>query len=171
MKKIILVIAAAIGLQACASTLTMNPLPKNGQKEIYDSGVGTIISEKKGSVVALRPSASRYESTQRPQVILSVLNNTSKPFDISTSNIRVFVDGEPTKVFTYEELVAEVKRKQTMLAIAAGLSAVADGVNAANAGYSRQTGTVSVYGNGGSCRTTGAGRSKRTSSSEFRIYK
>ncbi|WP_153042352.1 hypothetical protein [Pseudovibrio sp. W64] len=82
-------------------------------------------------------------------ILGSVFNRSDSEFHISPQNIKVLVDGKPTKVRTYEELVAEVKRKQTIQAVAAALSGVADGINAANAGYTYHRGSTSVYGNSG----------------------
>mgnify|MGYP001237929570 CR=1 FL=1 len=149
MKKIALLIAFTAGLQACALTLSMNPVPLEGQKEIYNSGVATVISKKKNTIVALRPASSSYDSTQRPEIIVSVFNRSDKEFNISPQNIKVLVDGKPTKVRTYEDLVAEVKRKQTIQTVAAILSGVADGINAENAGYTYHNGSTTVYGNRG----------------------
>jgi hypothetical protein len=55
------------------------------------------------------------------------------------------------KVFSYDELVAEEKKRQTWAAVAAALQGVSDSMNAANAGYSHTYGTYSgsAYSNTG----------------------
>ncbi|QUS55790.1 hypothetical protein [Pseudovibrio brasiliensis] len=149
MKKSALLFLFSLGLQACASTLSMSPKLQEGQKEVYDSGVATVISKKQNTIVALRPATSTYESTQRPEMIVSVFNRSAKEFNISTQNVKVLVDGKPAKIRTYEELVADVKRQQTMQAIAAAFAGAADSINAANSGYTYHSGSTSVYGNNG----------------------
>jgi len=47
------------------------------------------------------------------------------------------------KVFSYDELVAEEKKRQAWAAVAAALQGAADSMNAANAGYSNTYGTYS----------------------------
>ncbi|ARM30715.1 hypothetical protein [Prosthecochloris sp. HL-130-GSB] len=145
MKKLLsITILGLLLLQGCASTLQLDPQAYDGQEMIYQEGVEAIMSQKK-ALVAIRPEAITYSSEDRPTIVITVQNGTMKPFDFSTENVQVFVDGEPHKVFTYDELVSEVKRKQTWSAIAAALSGVARSMNAANAGYTYNSGTLNAY--------------------------
>lgn len=137
-------------LQGCATTLSLNPIAIEGQKEIYQEGTKTLISPKK-SLVAIRPSTNTYQSVQRPVLVVSVLNGTDKPFNFSTEDIEVYVDNNPLKVFTYDELVAEVEKQRAFAAFAVALGGVAQSINAANSGYTYHSGTYnsSYYSNYG----------------------
>ena len=144
MKKVLITLALSVLIVGCASTFKIDPQALEGQQEIYQDGVEAVLSPKI-SVVAIRPSTSTYTSDGRPKIIVSVLNGTDKPFNFSTENIRVNLDGEPHKVFTYDELVEEVKREQVWAAVAAALGGIADSMNAANAGHTYNSGTTNVY--------------------------
>jgi len=150
MKKTIAAICLAVLLGGCVSTLTLQPTVLDGQQRIYQQGIESVISTKK-VVVAIRPSSSTFKSQARPTVIISVFNRTDEPFDLSTEDIEAFADGHPLKVFTYEELTAEIKSRQAWAAVAAALNGAAQSMNAANAGYRYQSGTFngSVYGSNG----------------------
>ena len=124
MINLIALIVFAVLLQGCASTLKLDPKALNGQKEIYQEGVEAIISVKK-TLVAIRPSSDTYSSENRPTIVVSVFNGTAEPFNLSTEDIHVSVDGQPLKVFTYNELVAEIKHKQKWDAIAVALGGAA----------------------------------------------
>jgi hypothetical protein len=91
------------------STLKLVPRALNGQQKIYQEGVEAVISRKKARV-SVRPSADTYSSERRPTIVVSVYG-TEKPFDFSTEDIKVFVDGNPHRVFTYDELAAEINER------------------------------------------------------------
>lgn len=150
MRKIVSVFILISFLQGCATTLRLNPVAINGQQEIFQEGTKTLISAK-NSLVAIRPSTNTYQSVERPTLVVSVSNGTEKPFNFSTEDMEVYVDNNPVKVFTYDELVAEVKKRQAHAAFAAALSGVAQSINAANAGYTYHSGTYnsSYYSNYG----------------------
>lgn len=144
MNKILMLAIFALFLQGCASTLKLDPQALDGQQEVYQEGVEAIISPKK-ALVAIRPSANTYSSEGRPTIVVTVLNGTDESFNFSTEDMQVFVDEAPHKVFTYDELVAEVKRKQAWAAFAAALNGAAQSMNAANAGYTYNSGSYNAY--------------------------
>lgn len=150
MKNLLTIAILGILLQGCASTLKLDPRALDGQQEVYQEGVEAIISSKK-ALVAIRPSANTYSSEIRPTIVVTVLNGTEETFNFSTEDVHVFVDGVPHKVFTYDELVAEVKRQQAWAAFAAALNGAAQSMNAANAGYTHNSGSynASAYDNYG----------------------
>lgn len=150
MKKVLGIIIALLALQGCTSTLAIKPIPQEGQYQVYKEGVEAVLSDK-NALVAIRPSSSTYNSSERPTIVISVLNKTNEPFNFSTDNVHAYLDGEPLRVFTYEELAAEVKKAQAWAAVAAALNGMAQSMNAANAGYTYQSGSfnASAYGNNG----------------------
>jgi hypothetical protein len=137
-------------LSGCASTLKLDPVASEDQQEVFQEGTEMVISSK-SSVVAMRPSTNTYTSTLRPTLVVSVFNHTDEPHVFSTENIEVFVNGDPVKVFTYDELVAEIKQQQASAALVAALNGAAQSMNAANAGKTYHSGSYnsSYYGNSG----------------------
>lgn len=109
-------------LQGCAATSTfkLDPRTLGDQHKALQDGVEAIISTRK-ALVAVRPGAETYASESRPTLAVTVLNGAEEPFDFSTEDIRVFVDGKPHKVFSCDELVAEAKRLRGGATIAAAL--------------------------------------------------
>lgn len=146
MNKLLSITILGLFLQGCASTLQLDPEALDGQEQVYQEGVEAIISPKK-ALVAIRPQAKTYSSEDRPIIVITVLNGTQEPFDFSTEDVHVFLDGEPHKVFTYDELVAEIKREKTWAAIAVAISGAAQSMNAANAGYTYNSFTADKSGN------------------------
>jgi hypothetical protein len=112
MKNIIFSFVLCLLIQGCASTLTLkfDPQALNGQEEISQEGAEAVISQKKARVT-IRPSAATYSSESRPTIVVSVYG-TEEPFDFSTEDIQVFVDHNPHRVFTYDELVADIKEQE-----------------------------------------------------------
>ncbi len=149
MKKLFILMLAIGALQGCATTLKLDPVASGEQKEIFQGGTETLISAKQ-SLVAIRPSANSYQSVQRPSLVVSVTNGTDEQYNFGPENISASVNGQSVKVFTYDELVAEVKRRQAWAAVAAALNGAAQSMNAANAGYTYNSGTYnsSYYGSG-----------------------
>ncbi|MCG8345822.1 MAG: hypothetical protein MI685_11795 [Chlorobiales bacterium] len=115
MKILLAVMIVGLLLQGCATTkiLTLEPQALDGQQKVIQEGREAIFSPKK-ALVTIRPGANTYSSDGRPKFVVTVVNSTEEPFDFSTEDIQVFVDGEPHKVFTYDELVADVKREQPL---------------------------------------------------------
>lgn len=150
MHKIVITFILISLLYGCATTLRFDPIALEGQQELYQEGTKTLISPKK-SLVAIRPSTNTYQSNQYPTLVVSVLNGTEKPYNFSTEDIEVDVNNKPIKVFTYDELVAEVKKQRAFAAFAIALSGAAQSMNAASSGYTYHSGTYnsSYYSNYG----------------------
>jgi hypothetical protein len=113
MKNIIFTFVLCLFIQGNVSaetTMKLVPQVLKGQKIITQEDAEAIISHKKSSV-ALRPPPDGYSSEGRPMILVSVYG-TKKSFDFSTEDIQVFVDGNPHRVFTYDELVEETKQRQ-----------------------------------------------------------
>jgi hypothetical protein len=144
MKKLFVLMLAISALQGCSTTLKLDPVTSGEQKEIFQGGTRTLISAKK-SLVTIRPSANSYQSEQRPSLVVSVTNGTDESYNFSPNNISASVNGQSVKVFTYEELVAEVNRKQAWAVVAAALAGAAQSYSAANSGYTYNS---SYYGSG-----------------------
>ena len=135
-------------IQGCATTLQLQPVSSNDQKTYYEEGQEVVISPEK-YIVAVKPATISYTSEQRPTFVVSVFNPTSDPIVFSTENIKASLGDQVLKVFTYEELVTEVKKHRTLAAFAVALSGAVQSYNASRAGYQYQSGTVNTnyYGN------------------------
>ena len=127
-------------LQGCATPLQFSPQAAEDQQLIYQQDVQTLLSSKK-ALVGLRTLTSRYRSNERPTLVVSVLNGTEQPFDFSTDDVRVLVDGQPLKVFSYDELVAEAESDKVWAATATVIGGAAQGLGAAYSGYGYQSGS------------------------------
>jgi hypothetical protein len=112
MKKIIFTFVLCLLIQGCAPTLTykLDPQVLNGQEQISQEGTKAVISQKKARV-AIRPLTDTYSLEDRPAFVISVYA-TEEPFNFSTENIQVFVDDNRHRVFTYDELVADIKEQE-----------------------------------------------------------
>jgi hypothetical protein len=156
MRKIfrIAILLLTVGIQGCATYGKISSIPSEGQKSIFKDGRNTLLSIKQNTV-AIAPKNETVTSGQRGDFVIAVNNGTSQDILFSTENITASVNknGQLTilKVFSYDELVAEEKRRQTWAAVAAALQGVSDSMNASNAGYSHTYGTYSgsTYTNNG----------------------
>jgi hypothetical protein len=114
MKKTFFTLLLCLLIQGCVSTaptaMKLIPQVLSGQKIIDQDDSEAVISHKKSSV-ALRPPPDGYSLDARPMIYVS-LYGTEKPFDFSTEDIQIFVDGNPHRVLTYDELEAEIKSKK-----------------------------------------------------------
>ena len=110
MKKTLVVCALSVLMLGCVTTSTvlkLDPLTLDGQKHTKQEGLKTIVSAKNVQVT-MRPTTDTYSPEDRPKLVFSV-KSTAGSFTFSPKNIQVFVDGNPHKVFTYNELVADIK--------------------------------------------------------------
>jgi hypothetical protein len=96
----------------------------------------------------LRPASANVDRGQRPAFVVAVYNRGKRPMDLRVTNITASGLTAPIHVYSYEELVAEAKRKQRWAAFAVALGGAAGALSAANAGYSHTTGTYSGYSSG-----------------------
>lgn len=112
MKKTVFAIALGMLMLGCVTTtmLKLDPLTLDGQKKSSQDGFKTVTSEKNVRV-KVRSATDTYTSEDRPGLGISVYSNAGA-FTFSPKNIQVFVDGKPQRVFTYNELVADVRENQ-----------------------------------------------------------
>ncbi|NHQ60863.1 hypothetical protein G9409_09780 [Chlorobium sp. BLA1] len=143
-----------VGMQGCATYGRLSGVPSDGQKSVFKDGRKTLISIKQ-NIVAVSPDTEIVTSGQRGDFVIAVNNGTSQDILFSTEHITASADtnGQLSmlKVFSYDELIAEEKKRQAWAAVGAALQGFADSMNAANAGYSNTSGTYSgsVYSNYG----------------------
>lgn len=145
---------ALAGLQGCATYGSLTAVPTNGERSIYKDGRNTLTSVKLNTV-AVTPNSDRVKSGDRGDFTIAVNNGTTADVVFSTEDITAqsSTGGHTAslKVYTYEELVAQEKRRQAWAAFAVAMAGAANSINAANAGYSHTYGTYSgsAYGSNG----------------------
>ena len=136
---------------ACARLETAHFQPRQGQDNLIRDGQPAIVSRQKNSIALVRPASRQFQAGRRPIYVIAMYNLTGMPLQFTVGSVSVvqLVDGEDRalRVYTYEELVTEEQRRQTVQAIATGLAAAGNAMSAANAGH--YNGTATVYGPGG----------------------
>ncbi len=146
--KLAILLIFAVGVQGCATHGIINGVPSEDQKSVFKDGRKTLMSTKRNTVI-VAAEAEIVKSGQREGFIIAVNNGTNQDIPFSTEEITATVldetSGQKTalKVFNYEELVREEKKRQAWAAVSAALGGVSDSIAATNAGYSRTSGTYS----------------------------
>lgn len=114
MKNIIFTFVLCLLIQGNVSAETimkLDPQVLKGQKIVTQENSEAIVSHKIKTSVALRPPPDGYSLEGRPMILVNVYG-TDKSYDFSTGDIQVFVDGNPHRLFTYDEYVDEIKIRQ-----------------------------------------------------------
>jgi hypothetical protein len=104
---------AMLFVLGCATVKTYRfaPVVLNGQNVNEQEGVKRIVSNKKAASVYIRSAKDAYFLDEYPGIEIGVFSE--KSFDFSPDDIRVFVDGNPHKVLTIDEMVADIKERYT----------------------------------------------------------
>lgn len=151
MRSVVIVAAAivAVALGGCASMEVAHFEPQTGQQTMVRDGVPVIYSRQKNSLALLRPALRQFRSGNRPVYVLALYNLTNAPLQFVLANVRV-AQAEPNgqmrllRVYTYDELVSEERRRQAMRALAVGLAAAGNSISAASAGNYSGTAVVNT---------------------------
>lgn len=145
---------ALAGLQGCATYGSLTAVPRDGERSVYKDGRNTLTSIKLNTV-AVTPNSDRVKSGDRGDFTVAVNNGSTADIVFSTEDIsaRSSAGGQtaPLKVYSYDELVAEEKKRQAWAAFAIALAGAANTMSAATAGYSHTYGSYSgsAYGSHG----------------------
>lgn len=144
--KHIMIVGTALMLAGCV-TETAQFKPLAGQETIVRDGQPALVSKKPNSVVLIRPAQRQFERGGRPIYVVAIMNAGRAPVLVTTKGITVEQtrNGEvitELKVLSYEDLVQEEKNRQTLEAIAVGVSAGANAYAASQAGYYNASGTA-----------------------------
>jgi hypothetical protein len=127
-----LVSLAPLVFCSCASQLRLQALPATGQSIQYLQGLEACVSP--GTIgVAVWADPQVYQSSERPTFFILAQNNSDKSIDFSTENISVSIEGQPLKVYTFDELVAEVESQRKWGTFAAALAGASQSFNAGSA--------------------------------------
>ena len=139
-------IAAAALCAGCVTTETVQFHAKPDQQAITRDGQAALVSQRKNSLVIVRPASRQFQIGSRPVFVVAIYNRTNSPEEFRVANVQVtqLVGGEsaPVKVITYEMLVQEEKTRQVFAALATGVAAAGNAYSASRAGYYNSNSTV-----------------------------
>jgi hypothetical protein len=142
---------ALLLLGGCASTEHISLIAGPSEQSLTRDGIPTLVSNKR-QVVMVRPVASTIRRGQRPAFVVAVYNRSNRPIEFRVSNITAaetaLTDRSAIHVFTYDELTAEIRRKQDWATFGVALGGAAGAISAANAGYTHTYGTYSANSSG-----------------------
>ena len=142
--RILCLLALALVCSACMQE-TVRFQAKPQQQSFVRDGLPALVSQKKDSIVIIRPASRQFQAGGRPVFVVGIRNLTKTPFDFLVGNVQVTqVTAQNTialKVFSYEELVQEERNRQVAMAILVGAAEGLNAYSAANAGYSNNTTT------------------------------
>lgn len=145
MRKIITLACVSL-LTGCATQGMLEPIAGERQRVVYEDGKEVLYS-KQGNLVAVALPGS-FESGERIRGYVQVGNGTMTSFDFSPHSVKATAAvgtsfQEVLHIYTYEELVAEQKRKEMWNRVALALAGAAQSYGAAYAGRSTTYGTYS----------------------------
>lgn len=154
-----LALAAAMLCAGCVTTESVQFQAAADQQAIVRDGQPALVSQRKGSIVIVRPAARQFQVGGRPVFVVGIYNRTNRPQDFKVSNVQVtqVVNGQavPLKVITYEMLVQEEHTRQVFAAIGTGLAAAGNAYSASQAGYYHSNSTIYAPGGTYQVATTG----------------
>jgi hypothetical protein len=134
--------AVLIANPATAAKFTMQLHAGPQQTSRMESGVAAV--DDSAAVASVRLVQSDDDVKKRGSVGVLVMNHGDKPFNFGPENVTAtLADGTPLAIITYEQLAHEERKRQTWAAIAAGLGAAANSMNAANSGWYHGTASYS----------------------------
>ncbi len=141
----LLPIALPVGAAPRVLTLT----PRGSQVHTYSHGVPWVASDGDVSVAFSVDHAPK----RRMRIDVVVVNGSNEPLTVIDSAVTASTSGRALKVFGYDALAAEEKRRRMWEGIAVGLAAGANAYSASQQGHYTQYGTVhgryNAYGSSG----------------------
>lgn len=135
-------IALALGISACATTYKVTPVPDPEQKVHYTQGTATTYSETGDSAVQVTP----YGVNEEGRLVFGValFNKTSAPGNFGVENLSLTAEGgAPVKLFSYDELVREARNRATWAEIGLVVAGAASAYAASENAYSTTNGSIS----------------------------
>jgi hypothetical protein len=166
-------LALLLLLLGCSRSERISLVANPYQQSLMRDGDPALISTQK-QIVMLRPAAATIRRGERPAFIVAVYNRSNRPTELQVAGITAVQTGltnqAPNHVYTYDELVAETRRKQAWAAVGAAVAGAAGSYSAANAGYSQTYGTYSGRVSGPYSSATMSGTYSSTTYDAGRAY-
>ena len=147
MKILLLITLAAVMISSsgCFPTAMLDVKPKLYQNVIYKDNDKIVLSERKSDVV-LRLVDKKISRGLKVTFWAAVINMNSPCYNFSTDNIRAKQGITPLKIFSYDEMMQEIRAGAQMRSINAQLAGLATLTNNYNAGYQYVGGNVNING-------------------------
>lgn len=125
--KIILITAAAFAAVGCSSTRgILIPVPQDGQQAVFIDGLQWIRSDQKNMLGLGTPE--KITNRGNTQFVVYFKNNGPQPFTVRSENIEVRQTFKNEwiyrHVFSYDELLASLNRRQQWSSIASSLGSM-----------------------------------------------
>jgi hypothetical protein len=144
--RIAFALLAASFCAACSTAETVQFVAKNDQRAVVRDGQPALVSERRNSIVLVRPASRQFQKGTRPVFVVGLYNRSPTPQEFRVADIgvtqRVKGNDADLKVVTYEQLVSEEQTRQAIRAFGAGLAVVGNSMSAASAGYYSANSTV-----------------------------
>lgn len=139
----------AVVLGGCSASHKLELLASEGQQSVVRHGTASLVSAKR-HVVMLQALEPNVKSGERPSFVVALHNMGSGPVTFRASEIRaraITARGSTSlDVYSYDELLAEEKRRQALQAFGVALGGIGRSMQATNAGTSTTYGTFNAYG-------------------------
>jgi hypothetical protein len=134
--------AAAFVLCACATNYAVTPIGGEGQEVRFAQGIPTTFSDHDRGAVQVSPLGVSQDN-QRLLFGVAAFNKSNAPGNLGVENVSASTpDGQPIKVFSVEELVAEARNRAMWQAIGVAVAGGAAAISASQNAYRTTNGTV-----------------------------
>jgi len=137
------VVGLFLFMSCATTTISLQPDPSCQQQVLYDSGKKMFVSTQR-NVVAVRLNTEYLYAGERGEISVCVLNSGKDLFDFGPENIHVRSATDELKVYTYEELVAELEQAWRSQAMAMALVGTLNAVNAQQSAYQYNYGSFNA---------------------------
>ena len=138
-RRLAIMVVATSALTSCAVAVRTEPQLLAGQERVYRDGV-PIVTSRKGFTLAMSPLTVARPSRDRPSFYLSLLNTSASAIELDSTNVTAALDGRSVRIFTADEIVADLNSKQ---AWATALTALGGALESAGARRSASSSDVS----------------------------
>jgi len=145
----IILVAILSLLTGCATDMALIPSKGQSKQVIFQDGNPAVLGYNKDQTIgiAVRPNSLNLSSNQRLKFYVVVANLRAEPFLFDPSTIKVeTASGKALKVYSYEDMVAEIKRRRAWALLENAMSAFSRGYGGGQAGTTTYQGTANTYG-------------------------
>ena len=138
------ILAVLLTATGCQTTTSLNFVPTTSQEATFVEGSTAIKSALPNSTVIMSSAVREIENGSRIDIVVNVNNISSESFVLDTSSISISSPSTGAlKVYSYDELVAEEKKRANASMAWAALAGALDTYAASYSGYQTTTGTYS----------------------------
>jgi hypothetical protein len=144
-----------IALLGCTRHYRVEGLAVEGNQVTYNQGYA--IAAIDGPDVQISCAiCQRQPDNERLTMAIRIVNKTSKALDFVPEMVLGVLNGHPNHLFTQDALLEEEESRYNWEQFGQVLAATVNNLSADQAGYTRQTGSYSQYGQYSGCRDRGS---------------